>query len=86
MGKDFLVLVAEIAPANRPRLRTQFPTSIVFNAYSRAVLPNGRESGNFAHRCPISSPAGIQGWEGVDGGVYYLTGDQKLYFLKGGRE
>lgn len=86
MGKDFLVLVAENSPANRPRVRAQYPTSIVLNAYSRAVLPSGRESGNFVYRCPIASPAGIQGWQAVDGGVYYLTGDQKLYLLKGGRK
>jgi hypothetical protein len=85
IGKNFLVLVSEVVPANRPRMRTQFPSSLALRIYSREILSRGVESGVLAYRVPISSPAGIQSWQGVDGGIYYLTGDQKLYFLKGAK-
>jgi outer membrane protein assembly factor BamB/outer membrane protein assembly factor BamD (BamD/ComL family) len=83
VGKDYLLIVAESSPLNRPRPRAQFPTSLALRAYSREILERGVESGVLAYRFPISNPAGIQGWQGVDGGLYYLTGDQKMYFLKG---
>jgi hypothetical protein len=86
IGKDFLLVVAENFPTNQAHPRAQFPNQLYLHAYSRAVVGSGRESGLITYRYRISSPAGIQNWQGVDGGVYYLTGDQKLYFLKGGRE
>jgi hypothetical protein len=60
--------------------------SLALRAYSRATLDNGHESGRIDYLDRISSPAGIQSWQSVDGGLYYLTGDQKLYFLKGARQ
>jgi outer membrane protein assembly factor BamB len=83
IGKDFLLVAAESAPANRPHLPTQFPTNLILQAYSREILERGVESGVLAYRYTVSSPAGIQSWQGVDGGVYYLTGDGKLFFLRG---
>jgi outer membrane protein assembly factor BamB len=87
MGKDYLLLITEPVSSRRVRVAPQFPTALTVAPFSRLVLPNGTESGvePFAHL--IKSPAGIQTWQGVEGGMYYLTGDQKLYFLKGsGRE
>jgi hypothetical protein len=36
----------------------------------------------------ISEPAGIVpgAWQAVDGGIYYLSADQKLHFLKGANQ
>jgi hypothetical protein len=34
----------------------------------------------------IAEPAGITQWQAVDGGVYYVSGDHKLHFLRGSRE
>ena len=86
IGKDYLLLLAKNAPSDRPMMHTQFPTAMAACSYSRAVTRDGRESGLFAARDAFSSPAGIQSWQAVDGGIYYLTGDQKLFFMKGARE
>jgi hypothetical protein len=87
MGKDFLLVVCEKAVTNRPPFRRQFPATMMLRAYSRAILENtGRESGRMDYQDPLASPTGIQSWQAVDGGLYYLTGDQKLFFLKGGRQ
>jgi hypothetical protein len=44
-----------------------------------------RESGRLDHIASITDPAGISEFQGVDGGLYYQTGDRKLHFLKGAR-
>jgi hypothetical protein len=51
--------------------------------FSRLVLENGTESGLQPFQHKVTAPGGIQNYQGVDGGLYYLTGDQKLFFLKG---
>jgi outer membrane protein assembly factor BamB/outer membrane protein assembly factor BamD (BamD/ComL family) len=86
IGKDYLLLMAKNVPSDRPLLHTQFPTSLAACSYSRAVTHDGRESGLFAARDIISNPAGIQSWQPVDGGLYYLAGDGKLFFMQGARK
>jgi len=57
-------------------------------AYSRLLTP-GRdtrkltESGLLAHRYDLREPTKIKGWQAVEGGIYYVSGDDKLHFLKG---
>ena len=46
----------------------------------------GRESGLNEFSVPLTDPSGIKGWQAVDGGMYYLTGDGKLHFLRRGEE
>jgi hypothetical protein len=43
------------------------------------------ESGNEEFLFSLSDPAGIAAWQVADGGLFYLTGDQKLCFLPGAR-
>jgi hypothetical protein len=54
-------------------------------AFSRATDANGIESGLLEHDVNISAAAPIVGWQVVDGGFYYLGGDQQLHFLRGAR-
>jgi hypothetical protein len=86
MGKDYLLLLAEPIANSRVRVRPQFPTTLTVRPFSRMILENGKESGLQPFQTQIKAPAGIQSWQGVDGGLYYLTGDQKLWFLKGNRQ
>jgi outer membrane protein assembly factor BamB len=54
--------------------------------YSRAAAEEtGRESGRMNHHPHLRDDAGITEFQGVDGGIYYLTGDKKLHFLQGAR-
>jgi hypothetical protein len=34
----------------------------------------------------VRSSSGITDWLAADGGIYYLSKDGKLHFLRGGRE
>jgi hypothetical protein len=59
-------------------------TSIQLQPVSRAAYDDtGRESGLLEQPQTITDPATILAWQAVDGGFYYLTGDQKLHFLRG---
>jgi outer membrane protein assembly factor BamB len=82
-GKDYLLLIDEHAPSDRPQVRQQFPTTLALCAYSRALVSSGRESGLLAARFTFTSSTGIQSCQPTNGGLVYLTGDQKIFFLKG---
>jgi hypothetical protein len=64
------------------------PTNWTLYAYSRIKPDTGdhRESGKLTYSFDLRDDAGISEFQGVDGGVYYLTGDKKLKFLKGSRQ
>ena len=87
IGKDYLLVIGQLL-GDTNRRAALHPTSKAFRilAYSRMVLPNGHESGVAAYDFPINSPTGISAYQGADGGLFYLTGDHKLYFLKGARQ
>jgi hypothetical protein len=54
--------------------------------YSRGLDPESKvESGVLGHQLPLKDDSGIVDVQGVEGGVYYLTGDKKLHFMKGAR-
>jgi len=85
-GSDYLILADEVGPARRPA----DAQGIVYRlyAFSRTRHDDAghmRESGRMDRDTPISDPAGITQWQAADGGIYYLSGDQKLHLLKGGR-
>jgi hypothetical protein len=87
IGKDFVIVVCETPASNRPRIRSQSPPTLVLHAFSRAITDTSHhESGLISYLDRIASPTGIQSWQAVDGGLYYLTGDQKLFFLKGAKQ
>lgn len=79
LGSDHIVLVD--TPRNVNGDRTP---SIKLNAYSREMQKDGAEAGVLDQWPTISDPAQIQvgNWQPVDGGIYYVSGDQKLKFLK----
>jgi hypothetical protein len=63
--------------------------SYTLQAYSRLLVPmdGGKvaDSGLMVYKKDITEPAKITSWAAVDGGIYYLTGDDRLVFLKGTR-
>jgi hypothetical protein len=72
-------LAAQQRPPNQPTV------SVRLGAFSRAINQKGFESGVFEHDVEIADPSGIQKWQVVDGGFYYLGSDQRLHFLRGAR-
>lgn len=65
-------------------------TSYILRAYSRApVLRDGtnfHESGRRVYEYVIKPAAKIKAWQTVEGGIYYLTTDDKLHFLQGNKK
>jgi hypothetical protein len=43
------------------------------------------ESGKSDYIQDLNDPSGIKAWQAVDGGFYYLTGDQALHYLAGSK-
>ena len=63
--------------------------NVTLLAVSRAARPNStRVSGllDFAPPMNVERVGGIADWAGVDGGVYFLTGDHRLILRRGSRE
>jgi hypothetical protein len=54
--------------------------------FSRTPSKQGRESGLNEFSVMLNEPSGVKGWQAVDGGMYYLTGDNKLHFLRGAKK
>lgn len=80
-----VVLSEPAAPGGRPR-RPGTPT-LQLQAVSRAPVDDaGRESGLLDQQFNLSDPSTIVAWQPVEGGLYYLGGDQRLHFLMGARE
>ncbi len=86
IGKDFLVLLDEPGAAAGGILGGG-PLNRL-HAFSRAKLKDNadRESGLLVYSHNVSDKSGIVQWQAVEGGFYYLSGDQKLHFLRGARE
>lgn len=76
--KDFLVL---------PGVAADNPGNYHLDAYSRAIVrrSNGQmaESGWWAYAFRFSQPGKITDWQAVDGGIYYVSADRALHWLKG---
>lgn len=90
VGKDYFVLLGQ--PARKPAVadpQQKQPVVSTFrmHAYSRLSVGDnsGRESGRLDYTKDVRDEAGISEWLPVEGGFYYRTGDNKLHFLKGGR-
>jgi hypothetical protein len=82
LGKDHAILVNEgvdRGPAGSP--------SVTLMAYSRANVPGKAiENGSLDFVPTVRSSAGITDWLPAEGGVYYLSKDNKLHFLRGGKQ
>jgi outer membrane protein assembly factor BamB/tetratricopeptide (TPR) repeat protein len=80
LGRDYAILVdypIEPGPDGSSLVRLLAYRRSPFEAHST------HESGRLDDDPIINNAAHILSWQGVDGGLYYLTGDQKLHFLKG---
>jgi len=75
IGSDYLLAIGNDSDPNNTRVL----------AYRRANV-GGRESGLLDYDPAIPNPSGIQSWQPVDGGLYYLAKDHKLHFLAGARK
>jgi hypothetical protein len=85
VAKGHTIAVTE--PAGRAeRQPNQQTVSLNLSAFSRDINASGAESGFYQYNHPITDPAGITKWQAVDGGFYYLGGDQRLHFLRGARQ
>lgn len=84
IGQDYFVILDH--PAGRVGANPN-PNTARLHCFSRAKVDKNadRESGRLDHIASITDPTGISEFQGVDGGLYYLTGDRKLHFLKGAR-
>ena len=83
--RDFLMMVGEPAP----RKIVEDPARIYqlrFYLRNRPGEHSPFEHGNITHVYDVAEPAGISAWQAVEGGVYYLSGDHRLHFLRGTRE
>jgi hypothetical protein len=82
LGKDEAILLDERndrGPAGSP--------NVGIIAFSRAkVAGKSHESEKMDYDVSVRSSSGITDWLAADGGIYYLSKDGKLHFLRGGRE
>ena len=85
LTKEDVLLTLEPASTQHRDPSAAYSPTLFLRTYSRALLPNGRESGLLTNADRmISDPSGITQLQVVDGGIYYATGDHQLHFLKGG--
>jgi outer membrane protein assembly factor BamB len=83
--KDFIMMVGE--PGIRKVLEN--PARIFQLRFYTPILvldASNTSGGRIEQIYDIAEGAGISAWQAVDGGVYYLSNDQKLHFLRGTRE
>lgn len=76
-----------------PRVSMNIPDGTHYSlaAFSRKLIHNPdddrvSESGSQCYRIDLQEPSKIKDWAAVEGGVYYLSGDGKLHWLKGARK
>ncbi len=74
IGQDYLLLINDPGAGKT-----------IIQCFLRAPI-NGHESGLWVHAKSLHSETGIPTVLPVDSGLYYLTGDNTLHFLKGARD
>jgi hypothetical protein len=86
--RDWIVATAEPAVRKADVLNGNATPVYRLNFFSRAKDPNAaaRETGKFEYSVDVADPTGVVQWQPVDGGIYYLTGEHKLHFLRGARK
>ena len=85
LTRDFLMMVGE--PGSK-KLVENPSRHYQLKFYNRTTLKDapGYENASVQQIYDLAEPAGINGWQAVEGGIYYLSGDHKLHFLRGARE
>jgi len=79
--KDYLLVPGQVTSAGKEGV-------YALRAYSRLMLMSQgtnkmSESGLLSYHKEFTEPAKITDWAAVDGGIYYLAGDDRLVFLRG---
>ncbi|MGH7180135.1 MAG: hypothetical protein ACREJC_22345, partial [Tepidisphaeraceae bacterium] len=78
--RGHMLLLAQPAASASPRRRAQNQFQVL--ALRRSRVDDAGESGALEFPTTLTEPSGIVQWQAVDGGLYYLSGDQKLHFLR----
>jgi outer membrane protein assembly factor BamB/tetratricopeptide (TPR) repeat protein len=88
--RDMLMIVGEPGGGGNRQLVGNPAPAYQLQFYSRLKVRdeqgNERESGRIEQVFDVTDPTNVTNWQPADGGIYYLTGDQKLHFLRGSRE
>jgi outer membrane protein assembly factor BamB len=83
IGKENAILLDD--PIDRGPSGSTFVTLLIHSLRPIDAV-NNKESGNLDYDVLVKDATGITAWQPVDGGIYYLAGNQKLHFLQGARE
>jgi outer membrane protein assembly factor BamB len=83
LGRDHAVLLDE--PVDRGPSGSAFVRLLVHRRGPISAT-NPHEAQVIDYYPLIKDPAGILAWQPVEGGLYYLSGDQKLHWLEGTRK
>ncbi len=83
LGKSHAILLDD--PIDRGPAGSAFVRLLVFRR-GPISKSNSHESSLLDHYPQIKDSAGIMAWQPVDGGLYYLTGDQRLHLLQGAQQ
>jgi cellulose synthase operon protein C len=83
VGVNYLLLVDE--PGERAEGEQRVAEQFLLRAVARYPVSetNPEESGRIDYLQEIESPSGVKEWQAVDGGVYFLSRDGRLQFLRG---
>ena len=84
--RDFLVMAGE--PGTKKFVENAATRIYQLRFYKRTIPKEtpGVEGGKLEQTHDLAEPAGIIAWQAVEGGLYYLSGDHTLHFLRGARE
>ena len=84
--RDFLVMAGE--PGTKKFVENPATRLFQLRLYKRTIPQEtpGVEGGKLEQTHDLAEPAGIIAWQAVEGGLYYLSGDHNLHFLRGARE
>jgi hypothetical protein len=90
LTQDFVVLPGVVGTDPRPNADQKPSDRYALMAISRELIPEGnsgkqKESVLKVHRYEMTEPAGIKSFLAVKGGIYFLSKDDRLHFLKGNR-
>ncbi|MFI5381089.1 MAG: PQQ-binding-like beta-propeller repeat protein [Tepidisphaerales bacterium] len=84
VSRKYAIIPAVPAPIPN---NNEEPVDYRLLCYSRQLVKSDNdkliESGNIVHDFRFNEPAHVRSWHMAEGGIYYLTGDDKLHFLKG---
>jgi outer membrane protein assembly factor BamB len=85
LTKQDVVVLLEPASAQHSDPGSAYSPNLRIRAYSRAILPNGHETGSLKNDDRVlTETTDIKELQVVDGGIYYASADHKVHFLKGG--